>query len=234
MPMNKGDFVLVNYTVKVKDTDEIVDTTIEDVAKKGNIYQKDKIYEPLLLILGEGQLFKKVEEEIMLMQPGEKKTIELKPEDAFGQRDPAKVKIISAKELTSRGITPKPGIRVETDEGIAIVRSVGGGRVVIDLNHPLAGKTLVYEVDVVKKIEDLKDKMLSLIHRRIPSIDISKFTVEINEGRIRIIIPEDAYLLEGLQYMKRGIVNDVQRFIKDVSKVEFIEVYEVKQKETTT
>jgi hypothetical protein len=58
--------------------------------------------------------------------------------------------------------------------------------------------------------------------------------VEINEGRIRIIIPEDTYLLEGLQYMKRGIVNDVQRFIKDVSKVEFIEVYDVKQKETTT
>ncbi|MCS7368282.1 MAG: peptidylprolyl isomerase [archaeon GBS-70-058] len=233
MPMNKGDFVLVNYTVKVKDTDEIIDTTIEDVAKKGNIYQKDKIYEPLLLILGEGQLFKKIEEEIMSMQPGEKKIVELKPEDAFGQRDPAKVKIISAKELTSRGITPKPGMKVETDEGVAIIRSVGGGRVVIDLNHPLAGKTLIYEVDVIKKIEDLKDKILSLVHRRIPSIDISKFIVEIDEGKIRINIPEDAYLLEGLQYMKRSIVNDIQRFIKNINKVEFIEVYEIKQKEAT-
>jgi len=231
--MNKGDFVLVNYTVKVKDTDEIIDTTIEDVAKKGNIYQKDKIYEPLLLILGEGQLFKKIEEEIMSMQPGEKKIVELKPEDAFGQRDPAKVKIISAKELTSRGITPKPGMKVETDEGVAIIRSVGGGRVVIDLNHPLAGKTLIYEVDVIKKIEDLKDKILSLVHRRIPSIDISKFIVEIDEGKIRINIPEDAYLLEGLQYMKRSIVNDIQRFIKNINKVEFIEVYEIKQKEAT-
>ena len=233
MPMNKGDFVLVNYTVKVKDTDEIIDTTIEDVAKKGNIYQKDKIYEPLLLILGEGQLFKKIEEEIMSMQPGEKKIVELKPEDAFGQRDPAKVKIISAKELTSRGITPKPGMKVETDEGVAIIRSVGGGRVVIDLNHPLAGKTLIYEVDVIKKIEDLKDKILSLVHRRIPSIDLSKFIVEIDEGKIRINIPEDAYLLEGLQYMKRSIVNDIQRFIKNINKVEFIEVYEIKQKEAT-
>jgi len=231
--MNKGDFVLVNYTVKVKDTDEIIDTTIEDVAKKGNIYQKDKIYEPLLLILGEGQLFKKIEEEIMSMQPGEKKIVELKPEDAFGQRDPAKVKIISAKELTSRGITPKPGMKVETDEGVAIIRSVGGGRVVIDLNHPLAGKTLIYEVDVIKKIEDLKDKILSLVHRRIPSIDLSKFIVEIDEGKIRINIPEDAYLLEGLQYMKRSIVNDIQRFIKNINKVEFIEVYEIKQKEAT-
>jgi len=233
MPMNKGDFVLVNYTVRVKDTDEIIDTTIEDVARKGNIYQKDRIYEPLLLILGEGQLFKKVEEEIMSMQPGEKKIVELKPEDAFGQRDPAKVKIISAKELTSRGITPKPGMKVETDEGVAIVRSVGGGRVVIDLNHPLAGKTLIYEVDVIRKIEDLKDKILSLVHRRISSIDISKFIVEIYEGKIRINIPEDAYLLEGLQYMKRSIANDIQRFIGNINKVEFVEVYDIKRKEAT-
>jgi len=231
--MNKGDFVLVNYTVRVKDTDEIIDTTIEDVARKGNIYQKDRIYEPLLLILGEGQLFKKVEEEIMSMQPGEKKIVELKPEDAFGQRDPAKVKIISAKELTSRGITPKPGMKVETDEGVAIVRSVGGGRVVIDLNHPLAGKTLIYEVDVIRKIEDLKDKILSLVHRRISSIDISKFIVEIYEGKIRINIPEDAYLLEGLQYMKRSIANDIQRFIGNINKVEFVEVYDIKRKEAT-
>lgn len=228
MPFNKGDFILINFTARVKETGEIMDTTIEDVAKEGKIYQEEKIYEPKLIVLGEGQLLKKLEEEILSMNVGERKVIELKPEEAFGQRDPSKVKIIPAKELTNKGITPKPGVKVETDEGLAIVRSVGGGRVVIDLNHPLAGKTLIYDVHVVKRLEDNYEKLLSLIHRRLPSVDVSKFNLKINDGALIIRMPVEVYLLEGIQYIKRGIVNDIERYFKEINSVEIIERYEIK------
>lgn len=228
MSLNRGDFILVNFTAKVKDTGEVIDTTIEDVAKEGKIYQENKVYGPKLIIIGEGQLLKKLEEEILSMSVGDRKIIELKPEEAFGYRDPSKVKIIPARELTSKGITPKAGTKIETDEGVAIVRSVGGGRVVIDLNHPLAGKTLLYDVHIIRKIEGEHEKLLSLIQRRLPSVDISKFDIVINNETLVIRIPVDIYLLEGIQYIKRGIVNDVEKFFKNIKKVEIVETYEIK------
>ncbi|MEM3393442.1 MAG: hypothetical protein QXY79_00110 [Candidatus Methanomethylicia archaeon] len=75
MSLNRGDFILVNFTAKVKDTEEIIDTTIEDVAKEGKIYQENKVYGPRLIIIGEGQLLKKLEEEILSMNVGDRKII---------------------------------------------------------------------------------------------------------------------------------------------------------------
>ncbi|MCS7097189.1 MAG: peptidylprolyl isomerase [Candidatus Methanomethylicia archaeon] len=228
MPLNKGDFILLNLTVKVKDTGEIIETTFEKIAKETKIYQESKIYEPILVVLGEGRLLEKVEEEILLMNLGESKVIELEPEKAFGQRDPSKIKVIPARELTSKGISLKPGIKIETDEGLGIVRSIGSGRVIIDLNHPLAGKTLIYEVHVVKKIEDLREKLLALIHRRVPSIDVSKFNLKIENTRLVIELPSEIYSLEDLQRIKRSIVNDIEKHFKNVIKrVEFTEIYDV-------
>ncbi|MEM3713334.1 MAG: FKBP-type peptidyl-prolyl cis-trans isomerase [Nitrososphaeria archaeon] len=229
MPFEEGDFILLEFTAKIKDTGEIIDTTLEHVAKEGRIYQENKVYEPMLVIIGEGQLLKSLEDKLVLMELGESRIIELKPEESFGMRDPSKVRIISARELTARGIIPKPGMKIETEEGTALIRSVGGGRVVIDLNHPLAGKTLLYEIKIIKKISEKKEKILMLIHRRIPNIDVSKFDVAIDEDTITINIPSEAYLLEGIQYIKRNIANDVGKFFRDISKVQFVESYEVKR-----
>ncbi|RLE52072.1 MAG: peptidylprolyl isomerase [Candidatus Methanomethylicota archaeon] len=229
MPLNKGDFILIDFVAKVKDTGEIFDLTIEEVAKKEKLYREDEIYEPMLVVLGEGWILDGLEEELMKMNPGEQKVVELPPEKAFGARDPSKVKIVPARELSRRGITPRPGIRVEIEGNYAIVRSVGGGRVVLDFNHPLAGKTLVYDVKIVKKLESDKEKILALIHRRIPRVPIEKFDVKIKGGVVTIELPEEAYFLEGLQFAKRGIARDIEKFFSSVTSVKFVEKYTFKR-----
>ena len=225
MPLQKGDFILIDYVGKVKETGEVFDTTIEEIARKERLYKEGEIYEPKLIVLGEGWILKALEEEILKLDVGTKSTIEIPPEKAFGPRDPEKVKLVPLKRLVAKGITPQIGMRVEYEGKMATVRTVGAGRVQLDFNPPLAGKTLVYEVTVQKKLETKTEKINALIHRRIPIVEIEKFKLKITKTSVTIEMPEDAFYIEGIQLAKRGIAMDIQKFFPEVTTVKFIETF---------
>ncbi len=225
MPLQKGDFILIDYVGKVKETGEVFDTTIEEVASKERLYKEGEIYEPKLVVLGEGWILKALEEEILKLDIGTKSTVEIPPEKAFGPRDPEKVKLVPLKRLVAKGITPQIGMRVEYEGKMATVRTVGAGRVQLDFNPPLAGKTLVYEVTVQKKLETKTEKINALIHRRIPIVEIEKFKLKITKTSVTIEMPEDAFYIEGIQLAKRGIAMDIQKFFPEVTTVKFIETF---------
>ena len=225
MPLQKGDFILIDYVGKVKETGEVFDTTIEEVARKERLYKEGEIYEPKLIVLGEGWILKALEEEILKLDVGTKSTVEIPPEKAFGPRDPEKVKLVPLRRLVAKGITPQIGMRVEYEGKMATVRTVGAGRVQLDFNPPLAGKTLVYEVTVQKKLETKTEKINALIHRRIPIVEIEKFKLKITKTSVTIEMPEDAFYIEGIQLAKRGIAMDIQKFFPEVTTVKFIETF---------
>ena len=225
MPLQKGDFILIDYIGKVKETGEVFDTTIEEIAKKERLYKEGEIYEPKLVVLGEGWVLKALEDEILKLDVGAKSTIEIPPEKAFGPRDPEKVRLVPLRRLVAKGITPQIGMRIEYEGKMATVRTVGAGRVQLDFNPPLAGKTLVYEVTVQKKLETKTEKINALIHRRIPIVDIEKFKLKITKTNITIEMPEDAFYIEGIQLAKRGIAMDIQKFFPEVTAVKFVEIF---------
>ncbi|MGC8937101.1 MAG: FKBP-type peptidyl-prolyl cis-trans isomerase, partial [Candidatus Methanomethylicaceae archaeon] len=177
MAIKNGDFVLLDYVLKVKETEEVFDTTLEDEAKSANVYNPENIYEPRLVIVGQGWLIKGLEENLIGLEEGQEKSLEIPPEKAFGERDPSKVRIVPAKELTRQGVTPKPGGRIEVGGAIATVRSVGSGRVTLDYNHPLSGRTILAKVFVRKILSDPLEKMRELVHRRIRGIPKEKFII---------------------------------------------------------
>ena len=225
MPLQNGDFILIDYVGKVKETGEVFDTTIEEIAKKERLYKEGEIYEPKLVVLGEGWILKALEEEILKLDVGKKSTIEIPPEKAFGPRDPNKVKLVPLRRLVAKGITPQVGMRIEYEGKMATVRTVGAGRVQLDFNPPLAGKTLLYEVTIQKKLETKTEKINALIHRRIPVVEIEKFKLKITKTYVTIEMPEDAFYIEGIQLAKRGIAMDIQKFFPEVTTVKFIETF---------
>ncbi len=231
MPFDKGTFLLVDYTIKVKDEDRVIETTDAEIAKKANIYDENEVYEPRLVILGEGWLLKSLEDELMKMNEGEEKEIELPPEKAFGKRSPDNIKVYPARELIRRRVRPIVGTRVEIDGRIGIIRSVGSGRVVIDFNHPLAGKTLLCKIKAVKKIEDEMEKIKALIHRRAPKVDINKFDVSRENDVVVIKLPPEIRDAEGGRIFKYSLFRDITKYISGVRVVRFIEEYEVERKE---
>lgn len=225
MPFKKGDFLLIEYTAKVKETGETFDTTIEDTAKKERLYKEGEIYEPKLVVIGEKWVLEALDDSLPPLQLNKPETIEIPPDKAFGPRDPAKLKLIPLRRLRDKGITPQLGMRIEYEKKLATIRTVGAGRVQLDFNPPLAGKTLVYEVTAKKKLRTRKEKISALIHRRIPVADITKFKLEIGKTEVMIHVPEEAFYLEGLQLAKRGIAADTQRFFPAITKIEFVETF---------
>jgi len=225
LPVRKGDFILIDYVARVKETNEVFDTTVEEVARREGLYREGEVYEPKLVVVGEGWVLKALDEGLQGLEVGKTATIEIPPERAFGRRDPSKVRVVPIRRLTARGITPRVGMQVEVDGRMATIRTIGSGRVQLDFNPPLADKTLIYEVTVRKVLEKDDEKMSALIHRRIPAVSPEKFRLEIEGDAVTIHVPEEAFYLDGIQLAKRGIAMDIQRFFPNVNAVRFVEEF---------
>jgi len=233
MVFQKGDFILIDYTAKVKETNEVFDTTTEETAKKEHLHKEGEIYEPKLIVIGEGWVLKTLDENLTTMELSKATSVEIPPEKAFGARDPEKVKRVPLKHLTEKGINPAIGTRIEYNGKMASVRSIGAGRVLLDYNPPLAGKTLVYEVTVQKKLETNEEKIAALIHRRIPVAEAAKFKLVTEEKTLTVEMPEETFYLEGVQVAKRGIAMDVQKFFPETTAIKFIETFKAEPKPET-
>jgi FKBP-type peptidyl-prolyl cis-trans isomerase 2 len=225
MTFQKGDFILLEYLAMVKETNEVFDTTKEDIAKKEKLYKEGEVYEPKLVVLGEGWVLQALDESLATFEPEKPGTTEIPPDKAFGPRDPEKVRLVPLKRLTEKGITPQLGARIEFNGKPATIRTMGAGRVQLDFNPALAGKTLVYEIRVLKKLETDLEKMTALLHRRIPLVDASKFDLKIKKTEVDVEMPEEAFYVEGIQVAKRGIAMDIQKFFPAINAVKFIEPF---------
>src|SRR5436853_6086002 len=225
MAVKAGDFLLVNFTLKVKESGETVDTTYDAVAKDTHLHREDSIYGPRFIILGEGWLPKGLEDSLVGADVGKQTTVELPPDKGFGTRDPAKMRLVPLRRFRDKGIDPTPGAQIEFDGRPATVRAVGAGRVQVDYNHPLAGRTLVYDVSIDKVLENENEKILSLIALRIPEVPKEKFALKKHQTDLTIEVPEEAFYLGGLQVAKKAVTSDLQKFFPDIDTVAFQEVF---------
>jgi peptidylprolyl isomerase len=223
MALQKGDFILLNLTGKVKETNEVFDTTDEETAKKEHLQKEGEIFEPRLVVVGESWVLKPLDESLSDMELSKPCTVEVPPEKAFGARDPEKVKQVHIKKLLEKNINPALGMRIEFGGKNAIIRSIGAGRALLDFNPPLAGKTLVYDVTVTKKLETPEEKIGALIHRRIPITEEGKFKFAITDKALTIDMPEETFYVDGIQIAKRGIALDVQKFFPDIEETKFVD-----------
>ena len=226
MPLKNGDFILVNYTLKVKETGDTVGTTLENVAKETKLYRGEERYEPFFIIVGEGWVPKGLDEALTTgLEFGKASTVELPPEKGYGVRDPKKVRLVPLRKFAAEGVTPVPGLQVNIDGKTAQVRSVGAGRVQVDYNHPFAGKTLIYDLTIEKLIESEEEKVGHLVHKRIPTVDQQKFAIKLENSKLQVEVPEEAFFLEGLQVSKRTLTADVEKYMPKVDTITFLEVF---------
>ncbi len=84
MAVKKGNVVSVDYTGRLKDG-TVFDSSIEKTAKKNNVYSPKRDYAPLEFKVGEGKLIKGFEEGVKGMEVGDKKEVEIPPEEAYGK-----------------------------------------------------------------------------------------------------------------------------------------------------
>ena len=225
MPLEKGSLVLVDYTARVKDTNDVFDTTREEEAKKTNFYDPTHKYEPRIVSIGESWVLKGLDEALSNANVGDKLNIEVPPEKGFGKRDDSKIRMIPQRKLGDKADEVGVGDEIEIDNRRAIVRYIGSGRIQVDFNHRFAGKTLLYDANVLKKLDSDSEKVSALVKRRM-GVDENKLQVNLAVPNLEIQLPEDTYLAEGLQIVKRAVANDIFKFVPTVKNIKFIESYQ--------
>ena len=155
MALQKNDFIEIEFTGKIKDG-EIFDSNIKKDIEKATLKTPAK---PFIFSLGQGMFLKGIDEFLIGKEPNKTYHIELSPEQAFGIRDPKKIQLIPMKIFKTHKVAPFPGALFNFDGKIAKVLSVSGGRVRIDFNNPLAGKEVEYDVKVLRKVQDINEKI---------------------------------------------------------------------------
>jgi peptidylprolyl isomerase len=224
MTLEKGSLILIDYTANIKDTKKIFETTIEEDAKNSDLYDPTRKYGPRLVSVGEGWVLKGLDEALADANSGDKLDVDVYPDKGFGERIPNKVRMVAQRKLGDKADEVKIGDEVEIDERTGIVRFVGSGRVQVDFNHRLAGRTLTYKVSIIKKLESDNDKVLSLMKRRMP-LDDEKIKFIIEGSDLTVQLPEETFLTEGLQVIKRGIASDIFKYVASITNVKFLETY---------
>jgi len=148
LKVKRGYLVVMDYEVRL-----LSGKTVDSSKKAGA---------PARFICGQGLFPKPVEEEIIGLKKGDKKTIEVHPKHTYGDYDPKKILLV-AQERFSGELEIGKVAQVPDEFGIrrpAIVLKVWEGAILVDFNHPLAGKPLMFEIfirDVQPGIEDISE-----------------------------------------------------------------------------
>lgn len=237
MPVKKGDFLRLEYTGKVQETGEVFDTTDEKVAEEEGLKSENKLYGAIPIIVGAGHVLKGIEEALIDMDEGDEKTVDITPEEGFGERDPKLMQLIPMSEFRKQGIKPQVGMGITLENSTGIIRSVSGGRVRVDFNHELAGKNLQYKIKIDKIITDDEEKIRSMItlHYLNPNIDPENHKVKIEDGKVTIQLDEmtkfDKKPYVDITFVRFRIARDIWENMDNVDKVEFVDVFEKKVNE---
>ncbi|MBR74621.1 MAG: peptidylprolyl isomerase, partial [Dehalococcoidaceae bacterium] len=162
---------------------------------------------------------------------GDKLTIEVTPDKGFGARDSTKVRMIPLRKLGEDAEKVSVGDTIEVDNKRGIIRFIGSGRVQIDYNHRYAGKTILYDVNVLKALDTPNDKVDAILKERLP-VEDSKIAFDLKDKEASITIPEDILRSDGLQIMKHFIQMDIFKFVNTLEKISFVETHINKQAQT--
>ncbi|MDD5331658.1 MAG: peptidylprolyl isomerase [Candidatus Nanoarchaeia archaeon] len=159
MKTKKDDFVEIDFVARVKDTNEIFDLTREEIAKKEKISKRGMTFKPWVVCLGHGDVLPGLDKGLVDKEVGKEYNFVLKPEEGFGLRSKELLQLVNTEKFRKNEVMPVPGMQFNVDNMIGTVKSVSGSRTLIDFNHPLAGKELVYDVRINKIIENEEEKV---------------------------------------------------------------------------
>lgn len=136
--VREGDAVSVHYTGKLPD---------------GTVFDSSREREPLQVKVGAGEVIPGFEQGLVGMEVGDNKTVTLTPDEAYGYRREDLIVDVDANQFPDN-VKPRIGQRLQVrqpDGSLVNVQITGieDGTVTLDANHPLAGETLIFDIELV-------------------------------------------------------------------------------------
>ncbi len=208
--IKNGDFIEVDYTGRVKDSNQIFDLTNKEEAKKNNLFDEQREYNPIIICVGEKNLIKGVDDQLVGKEISKEYDLTIKPENGFGIRNPKLMKLVNANIFKKSNIMPVPGLQINIDGMLGTIRSFSGGRVIVDFNHPLADKELVYKIKILRKVTDAKEKLNACM--KFMSLKDDMFSIDLKENKAKIHLKAnlDPNLRELLKKKIQSLVPEIK------------------------
>ena len=200
--IKKGDFIELDYTARLKDENLVFDTTSAQVAKEAGSFSSKFHYAPVVICVGEHHLIPGLDDSLIGKNTGSY-NIEIPAEKGFGKKQAGLLKLIPLRLFKNDKVDPYPGLEVNVDDQVGIVKSVSGGRVIVDFNHPLSGKDLLYDVEIRRMVTDPVEMIRALLDLiRLPHVAIDVMDTKA-EVHIKMKLPDEvtAQLSEDIKRM---------------------------------
>jgi len=212
MVIKKGDFIEIDYIGKIKNTGDVFDLTKRDVAKEKGIENKDADYSPKIICVGQGNVVKGLDEFLVGKEVGKKYSVDISAEEGFGKKNAKLIILVPLSVFKKEKINPFPGLQINIDGRFGIVKTVSGGRILVDFNHPLSGKDVVYEVEINKIVKDDAMKVKSIIKGLIgKDVDCS-----VDKGVVNVD-------LELPDVFKKALIDSIKSTVSSIKEVKFKE-----------
>lgn len=225
--MQKGDIVYLDFDAWITNTNELFDTTNEKLAREKNIYDSKIQYRPMPILVGHERVLKGLDKSLLTAELDREYDVDVPPSEGAGDRDPQLVEIHSMNEILrlpefrrKDAKPPEVGMQLLMGGKLGTIARIGAGRVTIDFNNRLAGKTLKYRYRITKKTESPEDKVRAFVEMHYGQSD--KFSVEAKGEEIRIQVADSCKHDPKWILPKLRIVTDLREFM-DAKKVVFIE-----------
>lgn len=213
--VKKGDFVELEYTGRIKDLNIVFDTTSEKEAKENNIYNEKASYGPIIICIGQNHVIKGFDEQLEGRELGKKYQIELRPEKGFGKKDAKLIQLVATSKFIKQKINPMPGLQVNIDGLMGMIRTVSGGRTLVDFNHPLAGKELIYDFKINKIVKDDEEKLKAFLRLQ---LNLKEIKAYIKEGNATITLNIKQELPKPIQ---ERLTKNINELIPSIKKIKF-------------
>ncbi len=223
--MEKGSIIQIELTGRELTTGKAFETTDEKVAREAGFFREGMRHGPVTVVVGAGNLIKGVDEALLGMGVGEKRRVEMPPEKAFGERRKELVSVVPLREFRNRQIRPAPGLVVEINGNFGRVQTVSGGRVRVDFNSELAGKSVVYEIRVVGEFKTLGEKIGALVDKYFGiALPEAKPKWKIEGSALEVALPANAP--REVAVLKNAFARVVSANLPEIGKVRYVEEFE--------
>jgi FKBP-type peptidyl-prolyl cis-trans isomerase SlyD len=211
MAIKKGDFIEIDFVGRIKDSGAIFDLTKKDVAEKEKISNKSADYSPRIVCVGNQDVVKGLDDYFIGKEAGKKYQLDIDVDEAFGRKDPKLIKMMPLNTFKKQNMKPFPGLQVNIDGNYGTIRTVSGGRVLVDFNHPLSGKEVSYDLEI-KRIVTKDSEKVSGVLKGLVSKDV-KCEVKAGIAKIDLDLPKE---------FQKILSDRITQLVKTVKKVEFV------------
>jgi FKBP-type peptidyl-prolyl cis-trans isomerase 2 len=214
-----NDFIEVEYTGKTVQEQIVFDTTNEKTAKENDLFREEVKYGGIIICIGQKHVVQGLDEALIGKEIGKQYTIAIPSDKAFGKKTGKLLQLISTNKFLKDQIQPIPGLQVNVDGNIGVIKTVTGGRTLVDFNHPLAGKDVEYTYLIKRKINNAEEKVKGLLQL---TLQITDTIVKI-EGKKAVITLNEEIPKEIAEYINKQfkvIIPEIDEFVFAVSEKE--------------